>query len=232
MKAKLGKVVRACFPRTVPVLVGFLVLGAAYGILMGVHGYGVGWAVLMSAVCFCGSMQYVALTLLTAAFDPLYAFLLTLMVNARHLFYGVSMLDRYRNTGRWKPLLIGLLCDESFSLLCTGEPPEGVEETDYFLCVSLLNYSYWVLGSLLGGLLGGLITFNTAGLDFVLTALFIVIFLDQWKSRQSHRPALVGVGATVLCLAAFGPEIFLLPAMALILLLIGGAYLREGRHLT
>lgn len=210
---------RAAFPHTIPVLAGFLFLGAAYGILMGSKGFAFYWSILMSAVTFAGSMQFVAISLLTAAFHPIAAFFLTLMVNARHLFYGISMLERYENTGRKKWYLIFGLCDETFSIVCSAKVPQGVERSWFYLFVTLLNQSYWVAGTALGALLGSLFTFRTEGIDFVMTALFVVIFINQWRERKNHLPALIGVGVSALCLLAFGPDRFLPPAMGLILLL-------------
>ena len=171
----------------------------------------------MSACCFCGSMQFVAITLLTAAFNPLQAFFLTLLVNARHLFYGLSLLGRYRGVGKIKPVLIFLLCDETFSINSTVRVPTDVDRGQFYLCISLLNYSYWVGGTLLGGLAGNFVRFDTTGLDLALTALFAVIFLGQWRQKQNRLPAAVGVGISALCLLFFGAEHFILPAMAAIL---------------
>ena len=208
---------KAAFPYTIPVLTGYLFLGAAYGILMAAKGYGLGWTVLMSIFVFAGSMQYVGVTLLTTAFHPLYALLLTLLVNARHLFYGISMLERYKGAGRLKPYLVFGLTDETFSLLCSTEPPEGVDRTWFQFFVTLLDHSYWVTGSALGSIIGSLLTFNTKGLDFVLTALFVVIFINQWKGTKNHWPALIGVAATIISLMIFGQTNFMIPAMILIL---------------
>ena len=210
---------KAAFPHTIPVLAGFLFLGAAYGILMGSKGFAFYWSILMSAVTFAGSMQFVAISLLTAAFDPLAAFLLTLMVNARHLFYGVSLLERYEKTGWKKWYLIFGLCDETFSIVCSAKVPQGVEPGWFYLFVTLLDQSYWVAGTALGALLGSLFTFNTQGIDFIMTALFVVIFINQWREQKNHLPALVGVSVSAACLLLFGPDQFLPPAMGLILLL-------------
>ena len=168
---------RAAVPATIPVMTGFLCLGIAYGVLMQSKGYGPGWSVLMSAIAFGGSMQFVAITLLTTAFDPIQAFLLSIMVNARHMFYGLSLLDKYKGLGKVRPFLIYVLCDETFSLVSTLEPPEGVAGKDFYFWISLLDYLYWITGTALGGLAGNLITFDTTGLDFALTALFVVLFL-------------------------------------------------------
>ena len=214
---------RAAFPATVPVMTGFLVLGFAYGILMQTKGYGVVWATAMSALVLGGSIQYVAVTLLTTAFDPLQAFLLSLMVNARHLFYGLSLLDKYRGLGRVRPFLISTLCDETFSLVSTVEPRSGVERRDFYFCISLLDYGYWVLSTALGGLLGNFIAFDTTGLDFALTALFVVLFLEQWKKRANRPAGIIGILCAAAGLAVFGADNMVIPAMVLILAaLLGG----------
>lgn len=211
---------KAAFPHTIPVLTGFLFLGIAYGILMNSKGYGVGWILLMSSVVLAGSAQYVAVTFLTTMFNPLYALFMTLMVNARHLFYGISMLDRFKGTGKIKPYLIFGLCDETFSIVCSTEPPAGVSRKWFMFFVTLLDHCYWVLGSVLGGLLGSLISFNIKGLDFVLTALFVVIFVGQWKARKNHKPAIIGVVCSIICLIIFGQANFIIPAMLAILLVL------------
>ena len=217
MQNHWSRALRAAFPHTIPVLTGYLVLGTAYGILMQAKGYGTGWAMAMSAIAFCGSMQFVALTLLTAVFDPIQAFLLSLMVNARHLFYGISMLDKYRGTGWKKFYLIFGMCDESFSINCTVDAPEGVDRGWFMFFITMLNQLYWVCGATMGGVFGSLIHFNTEGLDFVMTAMFVVIFLEQWLKEESHASSLLGLGLSALCLVAFGPDKFMIPAMAAIL---------------
>lgn len=214
---------RAAFPATVPVMTGFLVLGFAYGILMQTKGYGVVWATAMSALVLGGSIQYVAVTLLTTAFDPLQAFLLSLMVNARHLFYGLSLLDKYRGLGRVRPFLIFSLCDETFSMVSTLDVPEGVERKDFYFWISLLNYGYWVGATALGAVAGSHIPFDTTGLDFALTALFVVLFLEQWKKRENRFPGAVGIGAAVVSAAVFGPDNLVIPAMVIMTaILLGG----------
>lgn len=215
---------RAAFPHTVPVLTGFMVLGIAYGVLMQAKGYGVLWSVSMSALAFCGSMQYVAITLLTTVFDPVQAFLLSVMVNARHLFYGLSMLEKYKGVGKIKGILIFMLCDETFSISYAVEPPEGVERKFFYFWISLLDYGYWVTATFLGGLLGNVLHFNTEGLDFVLTALFVVLFLEQWKVKENRAAGVIGMACAVISLIVFGSENLVIPAMVLILttLLCGG----------
>lgn len=208
---------RAAFPATLPVMAGFLCLGLAYGVLMASKGYGPLWSTLMSMIAFGGNMQFVAITLLTTAFDPLQAFLLSVMVNARHLFYGLALLERYKGLGKVRAILIYTLCDETFSLVSSLEPPEGVDRRDYYLCISLLNYVYWVAGTAAGGLLGGLITFNTKGMDFALTALFVVLFLEQWKKRENRPAGIIGMACAAVSLAVFGPENLVIPAMVLVL---------------
>ena len=215
--------VAAAFPHTVPVLTGFLVLGIAYGMLMQSKGYGAPWALLMSGVAYCGSMQFAAISLLTSAFDPLGAFVMSLLVNARHLFYGVSLLEKYRGIGSAKPVLIYLLCDETFSIISSVEPPEGVRPGNFYLAISVLDYLYWVGGTLLGSLAGQFIRFDTTGLDFALTGLFVVLFIEQVSNPKNRASGVVGLGCSVAALAVFGADRLGIPAMILVLaaLLIG-----------
>ena len=219
-KNDLKIALKAAFPHTIPVLTGFTFLGIAYGVLMNTKGYGVGWTALASLLVFAGSAQYVAITFLTSVFNPIYALLMTLMINARHLFYGISLLDKYKNTGKLKPYLIFGLCDETFSIVCSTEPPPGVNRKWFIFFITLLDHCYWVLGSILGGLLGSMISFNTQGLDFVLTALFVVIFLGQWKAQKNHKPAIIGILCSVGCLILFGPGNFIIPSMAAIMVIL------------
>lgn len=211
------KALKAAFPLTVPILTGFLFLGAAYGILMGSKGYGLGWTVLTSVVVFAGSAQYLAVTFLTTVFNPVYALLMTIVINARHLFYGLSMLEKYRNTGKLKLYLIFGLVDETFSVVCSAEAPEGVNKNWFYFFVTILDHIYWVAGSAIGGLLGSIASFNIKGLDFVLTALFVVIFVGQWRTRQNRLPAVIGVVCSAVCLLIFGQSQFIIPAMLAIL---------------
>lgn len=215
--ARARAAVKAAFPHTLPVLMGFTCLGLTYGVLMAAKGYGAVWSLLMSAIAFGGSMQYVAISLLTVAFDPVQAFLMSLMVNARHLFYGLSMLPKYRDMGRAQGLLAFWLCDETFSIACSVDVPEQVPAKDFYLAVSALDYLYWVAASFAGGLLGGLMHADLTGLDFVLTALIFVLFLDKWEQKKNRPSALIGVGAAFACLLVFGQSGFIIPAMAVIL---------------
>lgn len=220
---------RYAFPKTAPVMVGYLFLGAAYGILMKVNGFGFGWALAMSVFVYAGSLQYVGVTLLASMASPLYGFLMGLMINARHLFYGISMLGRYRNLKRFRTYLIFALTDETFSVICNEKVPPRLDREWVYLWISLLDQFYWVAGSLMGSILGSFISFDTKGLDFALTALFVVIFTDQWKNQKNHRPALTGLIGSVVCVKLFGSGGFIIPAMGLILATLSLGYIGKKR---
>ena len=225
--------VKAAFYRSLPVLGGYLVLGVGFGILLGSVGYGPLWALAMSLAVYAGSMQYVGVSLIAGGASVLTVALTTLMVNARHLFYSISMYDLYKNAEKCRNVLIFTLTDETYSLLCGGSVPENTDPDRYRLAVSLLNYGYWAAGSLLGGLLGQVLPFDTTGIEFSMTALFVTVFVDQWRGTREHRPALLGVGLTLACLLLFGRELFLIPSMALLTLAL--ALLRpalEGKEGT
>ena len=211
------KAFKAAFPYTIPIFAGFWFLGLTYGIYMNVSGFSFWYPMLMSITIFAGSVEFVTVNMLLGAFNPVQALTMTLMINARHLFYGISMLDRFKGTGLKKIYLIYGMCDESFSILCSTKPPKGVDKGWFMVFVTLLNQCYWVAGATLGGILGSFIPFNTQGIDFVMTALFAAIFIDQWKSQKNHLPALVGLAVPAVCLIVFGPDQFILPSMALIL---------------
>ncbi len=212
------RALKAAFPKTLPVMAGYLVLGFGFGVLLTSSGYAFWWGLLMSLFIYAGSMQYVAIGLLTSGALLLSAALMTLMINARHLFYGISMLERYRGTGRKKPYLIFALTDETYSLVCHAQMPEGLDKGWYYFFISALNQSYWVLGSLLGSLAGELLAFDARGIEFSMTSLFVVIFTQQWLDARDKRPAVIGVACALACLLTFGREGFLLPAMGLIIL--------------
>lgn len=212
------KAFKSAFPVTIPVLTGYLFIGIAFGILSHSNGYHTGWILLMSTLIFAGSMQFVAITLLTSSFNIIGVIFMTLMINARHLFYGLSMLDKFKEMGKKKPYMIFSLTDETFSLLCAVEPPEDVDPGWFYFFIALLNHGYWIAGSLLGGILGTVINFNTKGIDFVMTALFVVIFLEQWEEAKNHMPAMIGIVGSLICLVIFGAENFILPSMAVILI--------------
>ena len=212
------RALRAAFPHTVPILTGFLFLGMTYGVYMASLGFSWIYPTLMALTIYAGSMEFVTANMLLGAFNPLQAFAMTLMVNARHLFYGLAMLDRFRGLG-WKKLyLIFGMCDETFSVTCSVRAPEGVDEGWFMTFVTLLDQLYWVLGAALGGLCGALLTLNTEGLDFVMTAMFVVIFLENWLKEENHTSSLLGLGLPLVCLVLFGAQSFILPSMAAILL--------------
>ena len=204
------------FKDTLPVMTGYVFLGFGFGILLQQNGYGVLWSLAMSLFIYAGSMQYMAISLLSGGAGLLTAALTTLVVNARHLFYGISMVDAYKGAGKKKPYLIFALTDETYSLVSRNQVPEGISRHKYCFLVSLLNQSYWVGGSVLGSLAGSLLPINYEGIEFVLTALFVTIFVEQWISTRNHFPAIVGVAASALCLIVFGKDIFLIPSMCLI----------------
>ena len=213
MSKKKLKALKAAFPHTIPIMTGFLFLGMTYGIYMNVSGFSFWYPMLMSMTIFAGSMEFVTVNMLLGAFHPLQALSMTLMINARHLFYGISMLDKYKGTGLKKLYLIFGMCDESFSINYTADIPKDVDKGWFMMWVTVLNQLYWVLGSTLGGIFGSFIHFNTEGLDFVMTALFVVIFLEQWMKEKNHTNAIVGLAISVLCLILFGKDDFIIPAM-------------------
>lgn len=229
----MKKVLKQSFIDTIPVMAGYLVLGFGFGIIVKVNGFGILHAFLMSAFVYAGSMQYAAIGLFTSGASLITVALTTLMVNARHIFYGISMLDKYKNTGIKKPYLIFSLTDETYSLVCTDNTK--IEEKDrkrYYLFVSLFNHFYWILGSFLGAIVGTVVKFNSEGIEFALTALFVTVFVDGWLSVnkekdekysfkqdvKNHFPAIIGVVASILCLIIFGKDNFLIPAMIIIAL--------------
>lgn len=204
---------KTAFPYTIPIFAGFWFLGLTYGIYMNVSGFSFWYPMLMSLTIFAGSIEFVTVNLLLGTFNPIQALAVTLMINARHLFYGISMLDRYRGTGWKKPYLIFGMCDESFSINCSAQIPEGVDRGWFMFFVTLFNHLYWFTGSTLWGIFGSFLSFNTKGLDFVMTAMFVVIFLENWLNEQEHTSSLLGLGISLICLLAFGAERFLIPAM-------------------
>lgn len=214
---KYIKSLKTAFPHTVPILAGFLFLGMTYGIYMNVSGFNFVYPMLMSMTIFAGSVEFVTVNLLLGSFDPVQAFVMALMLNARHIFYGISMLDKFKGTGLKKIYLIFGMCDETFSVNYTADVPKDVDRGWFMFFVTLLNQIYWVAGATLGGIFGSFITFDTKGLEFVMTAMFVVIFLEQWLKDKNHFPALIGLGLSVLSLAVFGSSNFMLPAMFAIL---------------
>ena len=224
------KTIRQAFVRSIPVMAGYVVLGIGFGVLMHAAGYGLLWTLAMSLLIYAGSMQYVGMGLLSGGASVVTAILTTVMVNARHLFYSISMIRVYRDSGRLKPYLIFALTDETYSLLCDGEVPEGADAELYRFLVSAFDHSYWVIGSVLGSLLGAVLPFSTEGIEFSMTALFLTSFVEQWVRKGNRIPALTGLGATLLSLAVFGPERFLIPAMLLITLVLSLLRGRLGKE--
>lgn len=216
----IKKALQCAFPHTIPIFAGFLFLGMTYGIYMNVSGFSFWYPMLMSLTIFAGSVEFVTVNLLLGAFNPIQALAVTLMLNARHLFYGISMLDKYRGTGMKKIYLIFGMCDESFSINYTAEIPKDVDRGWFMFFVTLFNHLYWFAGATLGGIFGSLIHFNTKGLDFVMTAMFVVIFMEQWMKEKQHASAVIGLLVSLICLIAFGADNFMIPAMLAILVLL------------
>lgn len=213
-----GKALKAAFGYTVPVLIGYLFLGMAYGMLMHAAGYPIWLVGLCSVLIYAGSMQYASVALL-GVFDPLGTFLITLMINARHLFYGVSMLEPYRAFGKKSKYMIFALTDETFSIHISAKAPDGVDQGWMLFYVSLLDHCYWVIAGILGAVLGGLLAMDTTGIDFVMTALFVTIVTDQWLENKQHLPAIIGFFAAGICRLLFGAD-FIVFAMLLIAILL------------
>lgn len=222
-------ILKQSFRVTIPVMAGYVVLGAAFGILMTDKGYNIWWILLMSSMIYAGSMQFVAINLLTSGASIISTALITFMVNARHLFYGMSMLDKYESTGKLKPYLIFSLTDETYALVC-GEISNDINKKYYYFFISLLNQIYWLIGSLIGSIIGASLKINTMGIDFAMTSLFVVIFTEQILSKKDYTSAIIGVCSSIACLLLFGSENFLIPTMILITisLLILGVAKKEG----
>lgn len=229
-REKAVKLLKRAFIDTIPVMTGYLVLGMGFGIVLRTKGFGILWCLAMSVFIYAGSMQYVAIDLISGGASLITAALTTLMVNARHLFYGLSMVERYRGAGRKKPYLMFALTDETYSLVCREQNDlSGEDDHRYCFAVSLLDQLYWVAGSVLGSAIGTLITFNTNGIDFALTALFVTVFVEQWLSSKDHLPAITGVAVTVLCRIIFGRANFLIPSMiGITVILTAVRHLRKG----
>lgn len=207
------KALKAAFPYTLPILAGFWFLGMAYGIYMNAAGFSFVYPMLMSMLIFGGSLEFVAVEMLLSPFAPLQAFLMSVLIQARHLFYGISMLDKFKGTGRKKPYLIFGMCDETFSVNYTAKIPPDVDKGKFMFCVTLLNQCYWVLGATLGGIVGSLFKFDTSGISFVMTAMFTVIFTEQWMKEKEHLSSICGIALSALCLCLFGADSFMIPSM-------------------
>lgn len=211
--AVVGRAFGAAFPLTVPIFAGFWFLALTYGAYMAAEGFAWWYPTLMALVIYGGSLEFVIAGMLISTFDPLATLLMSLMVQLRHVFYGLSMLDKYSGTGWKKPYLIFGMCDETFSLNYSAQIPEGVDRGWFMFFVTLLDQAYWVSGAAMGGIFGGMLPFDTTGLSFAMTALFVVIFLDQWRKETDRKPAIVGFACAIICLLVFGPSNFMVPAM-------------------
>ena len=211
--SRVQRAFTAAFPHTLPILAGFLFLGMTYGVHMTTSGHPFWFPLLTSLTVFAGSAEFVTVNLLLGTFHPIQAFAVTLMINARHLFYGISLLEKYKGMGAKKLYLVFGMCDESFSINCSAAVPTDVDRGLFYLFVTLLDHLYWVLGATLGGIFGTFITFHTEGLDFVMTAMFTVILLEQWHREKNHLSTLLGLSVSLLALIVFGADGFLIPAM-------------------
>lgn len=212
--------IRRALIRSLPVMAGYIVLGTGFGILMQKNGYGIVLSAAMSILIYAGSLQYVGVSLLASGASVLTTILTSLIINARHIFYGISMIGQYKNAGRKKPYLIFSLTDETYSILCDGSAEQEEDPDAFRFYLSLFNQSYWVIGTVFGALLGSVIPFSTAGIEFSMTALFIASFTEQWTTSSDHFPALCGLFSTLLCLLVFGSGNFLIPSMILITLIL------------
>ena len=215
-------------------MTGYVVLGIGFGVLLQKAGYSWIWALVMGLTMYSGTMQYVGVDLLSSGASVITTAIMALVVNARYIFYGLPMIDRYKNSGWKKPWLIFGLTDENFALLCSTEPPEGSSDHLYCLLVTIFDHCYWMIGCVLGVLLGSAMKFNTTGIEFVMTALFITVFVDQWRDTNNHIPALSGIAVTLICLLIFGKDNFLIPAMLLIVvvLALGRKYIEAAPSAT
>lgn len=225
------KALKKAFPYTIPVLTGYLFIGIAFGVMYAEKGYSFLWAMLMSLLVYAGSGQYLAVNFFVPGTSFIQIIFMTLMVNVRHIFYGISLLEKFNNMGKKRWYMIFGLTDETYSLLCTTKVPEGVDEEKFLFAISIMNQLYWVIGSAIGGLAGTLLPFSSEGIDFAMTALFVVIFVEQWMDRKNRIPAAIGVGAAFLCLQLFGAEKFILPSMLLMIMILFISRTRlEGRE--
>lgn len=211
------KALKAAFPYTIPIFAGFWFLGLAYGIYMHAAGFSFAYPMLMSLLIFGGSLEFVAVEMLLSPFAPIQVLIMTLLIQARHLFYGISMLDTFKGTGWKKYYLIFGMCDETFSINYTAKIPEDIDKSWFMFFVTLLNHFYWVSGATVGGIIGTLLSFDTSGIGFVMTAMFVVIFIEQWLKEKNHHSSFLGLGISILCLLCFGPDSFMIPTMIAII---------------
>ena len=208
------------FPYTIPVLTGYVFIGIAFGVMFAEKGYSFLWAMFMSLMVYAGSGQYLAVNFFVPGISFLQVIFLTLMVNIRHVFYGISLLEKFNSMGKKRWYMIFGLTDETYSLLCTTKTPKGVDEEKFLFAISIMNQSYWILGSAIGGIAGALIPFNSEGIDFAMTSLFVVIFVEQWFDKKNRIPEIIGVAIAVICLQIFGMDGFVLPSMIIIIMIL------------
>ena len=220
LKTKEKNIYLYAFLQTVPVLLGYIFLGITFGIMLQDAGYNYIWAFCSSLFIYAGSMQFVLVTLLSGAQSLFHTFIMTLFINGRHIFYGLSFLEKYRKMGKAYPYMVLSLTDETYSVLCNLKVPEGMDEKKLSFLISFFDHLYWITGSVIGAVIGQLITINTKGIDFSMTALFVVIVVNQWMENKNHLSALIGFFVALLSLFLFGPDKFLLPALFFIVLLL------------
>lgn len=214
------KALKAAFPHTIPIFAGFWFLGLAYGIYMNASGFSFVYPMLMSLLIFGGSLEFLAVEMLLSPFAPIQVLIMAILIQARHIFYGLSMLDKFRGMGAKKFYLIFGLCDETFSINYTADIPEDIDKGWFMFFVTLLNHFYWFSGATIGGIVGSLLKFDTTGISFVMTAMFVVIFLEQWLKEKNHTSSIIGVITSVICLTIFGADSFMIPTMLMILILL------------
>lgn len=214
------KALKAAFPCTIPIMTGFIFLGASYGIYANASGFSFVYPLIMSMLIYGGSLEFVAVEMLLSPFAPLQVFIMALLIQARHLFYGLSMLDKFKGLGWKKFYLIYGMCDETFSVNYTADIPEDVDRGWFMFFVTLLNQFYWVASATAGGIIGSLFKINTDGISFVMTAMFVVIFMDQWLKEDNHISSLIGLGVSLICLLIFGADSFMIPTMITIIVLL------------
>ena len=214
------KVFRKAFPYTIPVLTGYLFIGIAFGVMYAEKGYSFLWAILMSVLVYAGSGQYLAVNFFVPGISFVQVIFLTFMVNIRHIFYGISLLEKFNKIGLKRWYMIFALTDETYSLLCTTNVPEDVDESKFLFAISVMDHFYWVLGSAIGAIAGTVLPINSEGIDFAMTALFVVIFIEQWMDKKNRIPEIIGVVVAIAALILFGANNFVLPAMLAIVALL------------